>query len=316
MAKLTRETLRQRFTTNITVASYQDLIASTFNLLDDGIDSDPDNGLKITSRGPSKRLMTFCETLDRPLWYLSVNADNKQGLSLNDASGTRLFVQQARPDGEGGTIRNVGVGTDDPRFPLEVKGVVGAHGRAGTFARGYVQADGKWHTVLEDLAGCHGFEVMAQIVDDADQRFALTYAVMLLSAGKRGTRQQVFATRAANAWFWGRFWNQIAVRWQRADKSRDGGSPDRFDLQIRTRTFYGVSQAKPMQLYYRIGKLWDRNYESETYTAAPIQPVQQTYTPPVQPQPQQPQPPRPVQEPVRPQQPPVGGGGIKITPKS
>ena len=260
MAKRNRNTLTNIFLRgNISGQNYADLIESTVNILDDGIDFDEDNGLKITAKGPSQKLISFYESIGErtPAFSISLNPNNQQGLNISEGrSDSRLFIQQ------GGKI---GLGTTQPSYRLDVKGMVAMEGRVGNFASGFVAADGDWHTIKEGLHGCMGFEVMAHINDEKDQRFALTHAILLMSSGKRGTKIRSNMVRAGSRWFWGKFWNKILFRWK---LDKEASSPDnlRYILQVKTRTHYGMDGGQPKQIFYRMMRIWDSNFEKESYT--------------------------------------------------
>jgi hypothetical protein len=303
MAKRPRNTLITIFRGNIPPQAYADLIESTLNIMDDGVDVDEENGFKLSSRGSSRKLMSFYEGIaDRSANYsFELNPGHYKGLSLSEDGNTpRLFVQ------DGG---NLGIGTQAPAHALDVRGLVAMEGRVGSFAKGYVPADGSWHTILRGMDGCQAFEAMAHINDPEDGRFALSHAFLLMSSGKKGGKTQVRQTTSGSAWFWGRFWNKIVFRW-RVDEANSGPNAQRYELQMRTRTHYGMLNNEPKKVFYRLTKLWDRNYESDLYEAAP---AQRAAAPPRPQPPVQPQPPVP---PSRQEAPPAAQpGGFKIKPR-
>ncbi|MEM7371296.1 MAG: hypothetical protein AAF587_21960 [Bacteroidota bacterium] len=260
MAKRTRQSLSQIFIRgNISGQHYADLIESSVNILDDGIDFDEENGLKITAKGPSEKLMSFYEkTREKNLAFsINLNPNNQRGLNIAEGKkDSRIFIQ------EGG---NVGIGTITPAYKMDVKGIVAMEGRIGTFASNYAPADGDWHTIKDGLHGTMGFEVMAHINDEKDQRFALTHAILLMSSGKRGAKTRSNMVRAGSPWFWGRFWNKILFRWKLDEGTSTAGNR-RYLLQIKTRTHYGKdASGQPKQIFYRLMRIWDSNFEKEVY---------------------------------------------------
>lgn len=296
MAKRNRDTLTGFFRGAIPPTAYGDLIESTFNLLDDGMDVDKENGLKLSAKGASHKLISFYEQMgDRnPAFSIGLQTGPQQGLHFTErGKESRLFLQ------EGG---NVGIGTSQPGYRLEVAGLVAMEGRVGSFAKGYVDADAEWHTILDNIDGCRAFEVMAQINDDKDQRHALTYAVLLIAAGKRGTRKQVRTVRAGSPWFWGRIWNKIGFRW-RIDEANSTEGHTRYKLQMRSRTHYGKEQGRNKQIFYRITLLWDRNFEQASYQPPVAEPEPERREPRTT-RPTPPPPPRETKD--------EGPGGIRI----
>ncbi|GAB4411249.1 MAG: hypothetical protein OHK0039_16270 [Bacteroidia bacterium] len=273
MAKRNRDTLTGFFRGAIPPTAYGDLIESTFNLLDDGMDVDKDNGLRISAKGPSQRLISFYELISDkvPVFSLSLKAGDQEGLHLQEGGReSRLFLKK------GG---NLGVGMTDPAFTVDVKGVVGMEGRAGTFAKGYIPADGQWHILRDNLHGCMAFEVLAHINDDTDGRYALTYAILLLASGKRGSRKEVNMVRAGSRWFWGRIFNRINFRWRIDENNTKKSSETRYMIQMRSRTHYGLAGGKPKPIFYRMMRLWDRNFESNTYVAPDLSSTSNVSTP-------------------------------------
>ncbi len=266
----TRSNLYSLFRNGATDKAYTDFIQSTINILDDGIDTDDSHGLKLTSKGPSRKLMSFRENMNKPVsWNLALNPGNAKGLSIQEGTDprndqVRLFIK------EGGDI---GIGTDHPKYRLDVRGMVAMEGRVGNFAKGYVEADGEWHRVMSGLDGCQAFEAFAHINDTMDNRFGLTFAKLVISHGLRGA---VIRIESGSRWFWGRFFNKISFRWV-LDKENSYEDDLRYAIEIKSKTHYGLGpDGNPKQIFFRVAKLWDRNYEADEYIA--IHAAEQTVT--------------------------------------
>ncbi|MCC6459596.1 MAG: hypothetical protein IT260_03930 [Saprospiraceae bacterium] len=255
--QLFRDNLLQRFRD----PDLLDFVQSTLNILSDGIDVDSTNGLKLEAKGGNRKLISFFEKIkDRsPVWNMAFDDGKRsQGLNFSEGEESRLFLQK------GG---NVGVGTTTPLFRMQVEGVVSMKGRVGDFAAGHVPADAQWKAILTNLDGCQGFEVFAHIIDADNSRHALTYAVLLMS-DKKGNRNYIRTVDATSHWLWGRFLNKIRFRWTiDMENSRDSL---RYKLEIRSRSRYGMPGGRIPQIFYRVSKLWDRNYENmgTPYSAA------------------------------------------------
>ena len=249
--QLYRENLIQRFND----PDLQDFVTSTLNILSDGIDVDDIHGLKIESKSKSQKLISFFDKINQksPIWSLSMNEDNRsKGLNISEGGESRLFIRK------GG---NIGIGTMNPLFKLNVEGVISNHGRVGTYAYGNIPADGKWHSILTNMTGCQGFEAMAHVNFENDQRYALTHGILLMS-NKKGSKNQVKTVEASSNWIWGRFLNKIKFRWK-VDDENSTPEVTKFKLQIRSRSRFGMPSGTIPNIFYRLSKIWDMQFENE-----------------------------------------------------
>jgi hypothetical protein len=156
--------------------------------------------------------------------------------------GVRLFLQ------EGG---NVGIGTIEPAYKLEVNGLAGLKGRVGTFASGTIAANGKWQNVIVDLNGCHAFEIVARVGQPGKGRYALLFATAASTFGR--SKNSITAMQAHYGWWW----NKLKIRWT--------GSTFSYGLQLRSRRDYG----KDVTIHYHITKLWGDEEMGFTSTDKP-----------------------------------------------
>lgn len=247
-----RQLFRKNLLDRFNDPDLRDFVQSTLNILSDGIDVDDVHGLKLEAKGTSRNLISFFDKIreQSPIWEMSFDADRSEGLKISESGEARFFLKK------GG---NIGIGTTDPKFKLEVDGVVGMHGRIGLFEQGNVPADGKWHTIIQNLGGCQGFEAMAHINHMNDQRFGLTYAILLMS-DKKGARNSVQSVEAGSRWLWGRLFNKLKFRWSE-DKASSAPDKLRYKLEIRSHSRFGMPGARVPMIYYRLTKIWDINYE-------------------------------------------------------
>ncbi|MGB1216316.1 MAG: hypothetical protein ACPG5P_00485 [Saprospiraceae bacterium] len=281
MPKLGRQALKDRFDNeSMRTVAFRTLVDSTFNINDDKIGISNDYGLTISPTGGSQKLLSFYEKFgaNSPAWSLSLQSKSRgnKGLNFMERDESRLFIQN------GG---RVGIGTESPRYQMDVNGMVAATGFVGTHATGTIDADAKWHTVssMKDLKGCQAFEIYAHINDDKDSRFGLTCALLLISSGKRRTRNKIHTVESSSGWLWGRFLNRIKFRW--IQNEMDGRQHEStFSLQIRSRSHYGMDGGRPKKIFFRVTKKWDMDYEKETYPVETVAPkVRQDFMNPQKP---------------------------------
>lgn len=211
--------------------SFTDLIDSMINKVDDGMSKTMEEGLMLSPIGGSPRLLSFYKRIEEksPAWSIEINQGNGN-LNFNNHVGDSVL-----------TITNsgrVGINNPDPSAELDVNGSIGMGGRIGTGYKGKVLADGKWHTVIEDLNGCHAFEIVAGVGKKKTGRYALIHAIALSTFGKSKNkidlRQAYYGVRS----------NRIELRWT--------GTTYSYNLEMRTRNTYDGD----FYIQYFISKLW------------------------------------------------------------
>ncbi|MFT5834020.1 MAG: hypothetical protein ACI97N_001651 [Cognaticolwellia sp.] len=254
MALQDRDTLKNYFKHGSVPSEvhFQDLIDSLVNKVDDGLDKDLANGLQLSPRGTSKKVISFFENIkDKSTsWSVALNPDPRsKGLGFSDGTkkeGEALAHFPLYLKKEAG----IGVGTTNPNYAMDVNGLVGMHGRIGTFAKGSIPADGKWHDVIADLDQVHAFEIMALANGKKHEgKYAMTHAIAMAAYGGTWSRKKIKQTKVYYRWFW----NAIKIRWKSDDTYK-------FRLQIKTRSNYGLgNNEEQAQITYRIMKLWDEN---------------------------------------------------------
>lgn len=249
--QLYRENLIQRFND----PDLQDFVQSTINILSDGIDIDDINGLKLESKGNDKKLISFYEKIKNKssLWNINLGSNEQNNSTLNISANGKTILSLV----DNGSIS---IGKADPAFHLDVDGLVSSTGRVGNFAIGKIPADGEWHILLNDLSGTIGFEALAHIINDNEERYALTHAILLMSE-KKGSRNKVRSVDAASSWLWGKWLNKIKFRWTH-DESNTTDDLDKYKLEMRSATRQGLPGQDTPYIYYRLAKIWDRQYET------------------------------------------------------
>lgn len=117
--KKNRSTLKDYFKKGAipTEANFADLIDSMLNQEEDSIAKLPNDPLKITAIGVDEALVNFYridKNAEQLSWQVKQKLGGVAGLSISDAVGSRLFIE----NGTG----NIGIGTTTPGAKLEVSG--------------------------------------------------------------------------------------------------------------------------------------------------------------------------------------------------
>ena len=243
MALINRQTLKNYFQKGgfATEKHFVDLIDSSLNIIDDGISINQKHGFKLNPLGYSTRLMSFFKktTQKESDFSLNLNQDNIEGLSINDREGFPLLKFDQK--------KQIGVHTNEPRFDFDIKGVLGVDTKSGNYAIGAVDGDGSWQTVIANLDGINGFEVVASIRGKIGSgRYAMAHAIALSTFGGRSSRNTIKNTHA----YYGSFFNKLSFRWV--------GEMHNYELQVRTRRHYGVNEVdgKPYQIKFHISRFF------------------------------------------------------------
>jgi len=253
MTRIKRKNLKEQFRAGRmpTEGDFSDLIDSMVNVLDEGFDKTPDDGLLVNQVGTG-RLVSFFENLavNSPQWFLELGPRDADERSLHvsspseSGSATALSLVR-RSDTERGKRRGamvaVGVNKRDPRYELDVGGNFRSHGRIGRSGTMPVPADGNWHDITQSLNGCNAFEIVAGVgsKEDSEGRYALLHATALNSFGGKGCIEQSQARFGSRC-------NRIELRWTKSD------TPFSYKLQMRVKCAYEPGA----WIRYHLTQLW------------------------------------------------------------
>ena len=242
MALINRQTLKNYFQKGgfATEKHFVDLIDSSLNMIDDGISINQKHGFKLNPMGYSNRLMSYFKkaTQKEPDFSVNLNQDNIEGLSINDREGAPLLKFDQN--------KQIGVNTNEPSFDFDVKGVLGVDSKSGSYAVGEVDGDGNWQTVMANLDGINGFEVVASKGKLGSGRYAMANAIALSTFGGRSSRNKIKNTHA----YYGSFLNRLSFRWV--------GEMHNYELQVRTRRHYGVNEVdgQPYKIKFNVSRFF------------------------------------------------------------
>lgn len=236
-----RTTLKNFFKNgkNPTEVHFSDLIDSSINKIDDGFAKSIDEGLQLSPLGNSNRLMSFYDNIGdkKADWQFVINpTEEVKGLSITEGEDKhRLFF---RKNG------NIGIGTLFPRVKLDVRGTSRSKTRVGAFSGGGVPADGNWHPIIENLTGCHAFEIVAKAAAGQGRgKYAIAHAMAISAYGSSSSKVKV-----TQSWY-GNYWNRIKFRWR--------GETSNYRLEMKTRSHYGMNNDKPYYIQFHTCSLWD-----------------------------------------------------------
>ena len=243
MALINRQTLKNYFQKGgfATEKHFIDLIDSSLNMIDDGISINQKQGFKLNPIGFSTRLMSFFKkaTQNEPDFTVNINQDNVEGLSINNREGEPLIKFDQN--------KQIGVHTNEPRFDFDVRGVLGIDSKSGNHIVGEVDGDGSWQTIISNLDGINGFEVVASIKGKMGSvRYAMAHAIALSTFGGKSSRNRIKNTNA----YYGSFMNRLSFRWV--------GEMHNYELQVRTRRHYGVSEldGQPYKIKFNVSRFF------------------------------------------------------------
>lgn len=210
---------------------FQDLIDSTVNLVDDGIEINDSEGLVVfTKENHSAISIKSHDEESEAFWRIKVDDERDHQVLKFKHSMNESPVLSLSSSG------SVGIGIDDPLHTLDVNGTVGSHGRINYYRFGEVPADGQWHSIVENLESYSAFEVIANCGEKGAH--AMTHAIALCTFGK--SKGGINQTQN----FFGRSRNRIQLRWD--------GDYFKYNLQIRTMRPY----ARETVIKYHVGLLW------------------------------------------------------------
>ncbi|MGI0116749.1 hypothetical protein [Zooshikella sp. RANM57] len=182
MAQRNRLTLKNYFQDGAipTSQQFEDLIDSSVNIIEEGINSVTDKGLEIIAQ-EGQYLISFFSQHSRshkPNWSINYNG-SEQDLKLLRYSDDKQIIPALMTFSSSGCV---GINNPKPIHDLDIAGVLKSYGRVGSHMlppSSKAIADGNWHTITPTLSGCHAFEVMAGTGHHEKQQFALMHAIAM-----------------------------------------------------------------------------------------------------------------------------------------
>ncbi|MEO0972133.1 MAG: hypothetical protein AAFX85_03495 [Pseudomonadota bacterium] len=266
--KKNRHTLKNLFAPGqlVSAESFQALIDSNLNMVDEGFEKTPEYGLKISSIGNHSALLSLYtpDNRNQPKWQIRYD-EGRQRLVIEAQDGV---TQQEQPplltlSREG----RLGVNAAAPEETLDVAGSLRSHARLGVTTSDPtwqppepVVADGQWKQITPVLSGCHALEVVAGAGLRRSGKWTLMHAMALNAYHPTGWLFNLFGAkrriRCTHAWYHQRG-DKLRLRWRRA-----GADGDRaYVLEIRSNADYGGEP--PVPIRYHITQLWTDPFMDE-----------------------------------------------------
>ncbi len=243
MAKQNRNTLKNYFKRGSLPSEnhFSDLVDSSLNIIDEGFYKTVDDGLKVSTAGASDRLLSFYRNTDQimPLWTVDIHKpDNRLKICRQ---GDKVVCSV---DASG----RVGINKDKAEHTLDVNGVVSSKGRIGGLS-GKVRADGRWHSISDELEGCHALEIMAGAGKRGTGKYSLLHAIALNTFNPKGWFFNIFNRKnkiSEHHAYYRSKCDKLRLRWKCAER------PHHFFLEIKTGCDYGDG----IMIQYNLTELW------------------------------------------------------------
>lgn len=235
MAKRNRITLKNFFVRGKmpTEEHFADLIDSMLNIVDEGFEKTPKNGLSLAPLDEEGHVTSFFQKIDDEKSKWSITLDKESGnLVVRKWDGSEMVVLSQ--DGK------VGIDSGIPQYQFQTSQTAGFYGRAGTYASGEAPADSHWQNVMETDEGCFAFEIIAGCGKQQYGKYALVVATAIHCFGAHPR------IRKTQSHYGSRF-NKIMLRWRKIN--------GKVVLQMKTRYDYGYG----IMIRYNISSLWDDN---------------------------------------------------------
>lgn len=273
MTSRNRETLRNYFGDGKmpTRHHFGDLVDSMLNMSDEGFSKSPENGIKLSTPVGHHSLMSFYRDQSPTSVVWSVGYGGGKDLlhfHPGSAGAPVAKVPESVPVLALDAQARVGINTANPRYTLDVAGVMASQGRRGTYEtsrKNPLLADGNWHAISESLNGCQAFEVVAGVGRPGTGRFSLLHAIAMNtynpSVGWFDFLSRKKRIHTHNAYY-GRRCDKLQLSWE--GSSGDGAA---YQLRIRTGCNFGKdAQGLDTRIKVSVTKLWFDEDMKETQT--------------------------------------------------
>lgn len=285
MTKRNRQSLKKRFGDGEmpSASDFGDLIESVLNIHDDGIIHNERDGLRLTQIGGDGRVLSLYGAVEEESEVWAFGLDQQRGcltLDVGRRSGGHDEVGNGDEDGGGHAMltllaprdpayedARVGINTADPRWHLDVNGVVASLGRVGAAGRRAARANAEWQTIGGPYRACTALEVVAGVGKQGSGKYALMHAFAMRAFDAKGE----FTYHQAH---YGSRRHRLELRWidagratgpDKAESEVNKAPPGTYFLQIRVNCAYGDD----VWIHHHLTTLWF-DPEMAGSSAAPV----------------------------------------------
>lgn len=229
MGRTNRNTLKEYFKRGKMPdqGHFCELIDSTLNIADDGIEKTPDDGLCLAPLKKNGPVLGIFKNIQdhEAAWKISLDTDGHLLIRQEEEEEPMISLS---PDGK--------IVLGQPHTDIEINGTLSARRFDGQL-KGEFPADGEWHTLPVPTEGCRAYRIMAGCGKTKSGQYALAEALAMHCYGKHRK------IKTTQSWF-GSFFNKIKFRWF--------GYGQKCKLQIRTNRDYG----EDIYIVYQLIDLW------------------------------------------------------------
>jgi hypothetical protein len=244
MKKIPRAELKEHFQQGKmpTQEDFADLIDSMLNMLDEGFDKSPEDGLKVEQLQGGKLLSFYKDiNIGEALWSLELDKASNS-LSFQNGQAQPLLTLSSTTDSDKIQRTLVGIRQNNPKYELDVVGTVASNARVGRSGELAVPADSNWYDITDFMTGCQAWEVMAGAgAKDSEGRYAVMHAFAMNAFGSGSGEITYHQAHFGNKC------SRIELRWLRDEQ-------DRFSFKLQMRV--GCSYGDKVWIKYHMTQLW------------------------------------------------------------